>query len=105
MDFAVPALLGVLVFVLVEAFKQVAPDRLLEFKGSTIAAALAIGVGAAFLVAESAWGSESVFGKKILSEINAGSVVIVGLLAGAFAVGIHKGLEAVKHIGENQPDA
>lgn len=104
MDFGNAALLSLVVFVLVEVFKEVAPDRVLAFRGSTILAALALGIGSAFVVAETAWGNDNVVGGKPLDTLNGWSLLVVGILLGAGAVGIHKVLGAVKSIGENQPE-
>lgn len=104
MDLQNATLLALVVFVLVEVAKQVVPDSIQAVKGFTILSALVLGVAAAFLVAETAWGKDQIVNGHSLADINAASKAVVGLLAGAGAVGIHKVLSAVSNVGENQPE-
>lgn len=104
MDFGNAALLSLVVFVLVEVVKQLAPEGLATDARFVLGSAVGLGIVAAVTVAQTAWGHEQVVGGKPLDQVNTISQVVVGVLLGAGAVGIHKVLGAVSSIGENPPE-
>lgn len=101
MDFASAALLIAVIFGVTEFVKN---TGLLDAapKWATQLVALAIGVGAVFLIAETVWAHEQVIGDKALDALDTASKIVVGIMAGLGATVFHVGVKAVRNIGENE---
>lgn len=101
MDFENAAMLSLLVYVGVELCKRLVPVKVQDALQSTLVVALAVGIGAVFLVAETVWAKEQVIGGHALDTLNGWDKLVVGLFAAAGAVGIDKLRSAVSSIGQN----
>ncbi len=65
--------------------------------------ALVVGVGVTFLVALSDYGNtQTVSGIKV-SDLNAASLILIGLLLGGGASVVHNVFTSISNVGENQP--
>lgn len=105
MDLQNAALLVAAVFGLIEFGKNLLGPRLARNSRIVVLLALVVGQAATWLVASTAWAHEQVIGSKPLDELNAGSLILVGLFAAAAAAFGERTLNAVKNIGDNQPPA
>jgi hypothetical protein len=97
---AVPLLLALLTFVILEAIKRIRPDLPDSVK---IPLAFAIAIGITFLVAAAkSFGHTTLVNDEPVDAMDWASKVIVGILVGAGAVGIDYAQKAIKNIGQNQ---
>ncbi len=65
--------------------------------------AVAVGIGAMFLLGGTVWAHQEVIGGHALDNLNASSKVVAGVFAGFLAVGLNEGVKMVKSVGQNQP--
>lgn len=99
MDVSKLVLVVALVYAVNEGIKRKLPA---VWAAGDIFISLAVGVGAAFLVATTVWAHSEVFRNVALDNMNVGSKIVAGLLVGAGAVFASHTFDAVKNIGSNQ---
>lgn len=104
MDFGNAALLIAVVFAATEFVKKVLANVTLP---TWLIQLIPVGLslGAVFLVADSVWAHEQVIGGQALDSLDTGSKLLVGLMLGLGANFLHTAVNAVKNVGENNPDA
>lgn len=101
MDFASAALLIAVIFGVVEFVKNTGLlDKTPPWVTQVVA--LVVGVGATFLVADTAWAHEQVIGDKALDTLDTSSKLVVGIMAGLGATVLHVAVKAVRNIGQNE---
>jgi hypothetical protein len=102
MDFANAALLVAAVFGVTELVKALLPQVNVSTR-LTVIVALAASIGMVFLVGATVWAHTQVIGGHPLDSLGVGDKFVVALFLAGAQTGLFFGLQAVKNIGENQP--
>ena len=100
MDLSQALLPGVLVFAIIAAIDQATGQTLKS--ALKVPLAFILGIAFVFAVSLSDFGHEQLVQDKPLDVLNGWSLLIVGLLVGAVAVGIDQTIKVGKNIGQNQ---
>lgn len=105
MDFAQSALLIAAIYTVMKVLNEAGLAKLSAPVAGVVKplVALAVGVGAVFLVASSVWAHDQVIAGRALDTLNDSSKVLAGILAGAGAVGLDTVFKTVRNVGENDP--
>ena len=101
MDLSAALLPGILVFAVIAAITKATGDTL--HSAVKVPLAFVLGIATVFAVAASDFGhSQKVSGIPI-DKLNGASLVLVGIMVGAVAVGINVAKTVGLNIGQNQP--
>jgi hypothetical protein len=99
MDVPVALLTVFIVYGAVKYLNELAPNGLPS--ALKVPCAVLVGIGVAFLMAQTDFASKQVFFDRSLDVMNAGSLAVVGIALGFGAVGVDTAFKTIRNVGEN----